>query len=152
METGGCLSLCMQLAELLVYTPRGSWFYLFSPLLPSQSLVPMASPVATTCIHRTGKQHSKNQLGFANSVKTSLFSARSVLLCAQLPQLTDTGRRKMGGKTVFLSSSPDLSQNKVATTAASVDVAGLERSCSALLRQWMVFYISMPIPPFPALS
>lgn len=107
---------------------------------------------ATTCIHRTGKQHSKNQLGFANSVKTSLFSARSVPLCAQLPQLTNTGRRKMGGKTVFLSSSPDLSQNKVATTAASVDMAGLERSCSALLRQWMVFYISTPIPPFPALS
>ena len=107
---------------------------------------------ATTSIHRTGKQHSKNQLGFTNSVKTSLFSTRSVPLCVQFPQLTDTGRRKMGGKTVFLSSSPDLSQNKVATTAASVDMAGLESSCSALLRQWMVFYFSMSNPPFPALS
>lgn len=35
----------MQLAELFIYTPRGSWVYLFTSLLPFQSLVPVAFPV-----------------------------------------------------------------------------------------------------------
>lgn len=91
----------MQLAELFIYSPRGSWVCLFISHLHFQSLVPMGLPVLPGAFRGL---ESKKPFWFW--VKTV-----SVPLCTRLLRLTDTGRRRMRGKTIFLNSSPALNWN-----------------------------------------